>query len=464
MISPGGRFFDELVAIVGSSHVLVDRDVIRTYETDWTTRFVGQALAVVRPGSTAAVSEVLTLCHREGQAVVTQGGNTGLVGGATPMDNALVLSTQRLTRLGAVDSVTAQITVGAGVTLSAVQEAARASGLDAPVDLGARSTATIGGMVATNAGGTRVVRHGMMRAHVHGLEAVLADGTVVSRIGGLLKDNTGYDWPRLLTGSEGTLAVITEVRLGLTPRMGERTVVVVGWNTLADAVCWVAALRQLGHLWSAEVVTASGCRFVAGQLGLSLPGVFTAPYALLVEIDGFAHAIDDVSATLSSGELELAVTEPFVAGPAEGQQGERLWQVRERHTEAINTLGPPVKLDVTLPLHRLDEFVSVLSNIRADAVIFGHVGDGNLHVNVPALGHPERQREAAAVEDQVLHAVAKLGGSISAEHGIGRAKRDLLHLSRSPAELVLFQSLKHALDPQGILNPGCLLPPPSDLG
>ncbi len=464
MTSSDSRVVEELIAIVGPSHVLTDRDVIRTYETDWTTRFSGRAGAVVRPGSTAEASRVLALCFRERQAVVTQGGNTGLVGGATPSNGALVLSTQRLTQVGAVDTNTAQITVGAGVTLSTMQEVARAVGLDAPVDLGARATATIGGMVATNAGGTRVIRHGMMRAHVHGLEAVLADGTVVSRTGGLLKDNTGYDWPRLLAGSEGTLAVITEIRLGLTPRLAERTVVGVGWNTLDDAVHWVAALRRLGHLWSAEVVTARGCRMVADQLGLSIPDAFAAPYTVLVEIDGFDTALDDVGATLGSGELERAATEPSVAGPTQGQQAERLWQVRERHTEAINTLGPPVKLDVTIPLDRLDEFVSVLSNITDDAVIFGHIGDGNLHVNVPALGHLSRHDEALQIEGRVLRAVADLGGSISAEHGIGRAKRDLLHLSRSPAEIMMFHTLKHALDPRGILNPGCLLPAASDLG
>jgi FAD/FMN-containing dehydrogenase len=464
MVSSGSRLIEELVAIVGPTHVLIDRDVIRTYETDWTTRFVGRAISVVRPATTADVSAVLALCSRHGHAVVTQGGNTGLVGGATPMGDALVLSTQRLTDIGDIDTVAAQITVGAGVTLANVQTVARLVGLDAPVDLGARGTATIGGMVATNAGGTRVVRHGMMRAHVHGLEAVLADGTVISRMGGLLKDNTGYDWPRLLTGSEGTLAVITAVRLGLTPCLVERTVVAVGWQSLGDAGRWVAAMRRLGHLWAAEAVTARGCRMVADQLGVNLPDVFASPYTVLLEIDGVDHALDGVAATLSGGELNRAVTEPFVAGPAQGQQAERLWQIRERHTEAINTLGPPVKLDVTLPFSRLDEFVSVLSTIATDAVVFGHVGDGNLHVNVPGLGDPDRHNEAVAVEERVLRAVATLGGSISAEHGVGRAKREMLHLSRSPAELMMFQIIKRALDPRGILNPDCLLRSAGDLG
>jgi FAD/FMN-containing dehydrogenase len=402
----------------------------------------------------------MAVCHRHGQPVVPQGGNTGLVGGATAMGGELVVCTHRLTDVGVVDQRSAQVTVGAGVTLARLQEIARASGLDAPVDLGARGSATVGGMVATNAGGTRAVRFAMMRAHVHGVEAVLADGTIVSRLGGLIKDNTGYDWPRLLAGSEGTLAIISAVRIGLVSALSNRCVVAIGWSTLSDAVHLVAAMRDGGHLWAAEGVTNAGCAIVASRLSLPLAPVFASTYTSLLEVDGYEQCLSELERCEAMGLLSSATTDPVVVGPEQPHQAERLWEVRERHTEAINTLGAPVKLDVTIPLHALDEFVTEVASRCPEAIVFGHIGDGNLHVNIPGLGHPERADEAHLLERSILTLAADLGGSISAEHGIGRAKPEMLHLSRSPEEIGLFRAIKHALDPEGLLNPGCLLTTP----
>src|SRR3954470_22752710 len=235
---------DSLRDAVGAQHVLVDGDLKKSYETDWTGRFTGSACAVVRPASTDEVVAVVRACAASGAAIVTQGGNTGLVGGGVPAGGEVLLSLLRLSELGDVDVAAAQVTVGAGATLSAVQGHARRLGLDVGVDLAARDSATIGGLVATNAGGLHVLRHGSMRAQVAGAEAVLADGTVVSRLAGLAKDNTGYDLVSLLCGSEGTLGIVTKVRLRLVPQLPHRAVALVALPSAAAAVALLPGLRR----------------------------------------------------------------------------------------------------------------------------------------------------------------------------------------------------------------------------
>ncbi|MCW2546427.1 MAG: linked oxidase domain protein [Mycobacterium sp.] len=446
-----------LGSIVGENHVLTDPGLTSSYETDWTGRFHGTAAMVVRPETTEQVSAVLQACGAAGISVVVQGGNTGLVGGGIPAAGEVLLSTTRLSRLEPVDLASGQVTAGAGVRLAALQAHARAAGLDFGVDLAARDTATVGGLVATNAGGIRVIRYGSMHAQLLGLEAVLADGSVVSRLGGLPKDNTGYDLTSLLTGSEGTLAVVTRARLRLVAAEAAHCVALIALGGTAEAIALLAVLREhLGPVLSAaELMFDAGVELVRAGAGLPRPFAAPAPAYLLVECAGRQDPSDVLMEVLSQAHGVIDANVATTADPG-GQRA--LWQYREGHTEAVNAAGIPVKLDVAVPLGELPGLIDVLPGLVKDAAphaaayIWGHLNEGNLHVNV--VGALDA---AEAVEEAVLRAVAQRGGTISSEHGIGRAKAEWLSLSRSPAEIAVMRAVKRALDPTGILAPGVLL-------
>jgi FAD/FMN-containing dehydrogenase len=445
----------QLADVVGADHVLTDPGLRSSYESDWTGRFRGDARCVVRPADTGAVAAVVRLCAEAGVPLCVQGGNTGLVGASVPIDGAVLLSTARLRDLDPVDALSAQVTVGAGVPLATLQQHARAAGLDVGVDFAARESCTVGGMVATNAGGERVLRYGTMRAQLLGVEAVLADGTVVSRLTGLPKDNTGYDVVSLLAGSEGTLGVITKIRLRLVPLLTARVVALVAVDDTSAAVDVVRALRdRLPTLEAAELFYADGLALVREQTGLPAP--FAGDYRafVLVECAARNDPSDDLLAALEECPGVLDAT---VASDARGRHS--LWAYRESHTEAINAAGVPVKLDVAVPLPALADTVDALPAAitgaapAARTILFGHVNEGNLHVNVL-----DAVDAAETVSDAVLKVVASHGGSISAEHGVGRAKREWLHLSRSAEEIAMMRAIKNALDPRGLLNPQVLLP------
>jgi FAD/FMN-containing dehydrogenase len=443
----------ELRLIVGDAHVLVDPSVISSYTSDWTGRFSGSAGCVVRPGSTGEVVDVVLACGRTGVPICVQGGNTGLVGGSVPVDGAVLMSLLRLAEIEPVDVVAGQVTVGAGVTLAALQRVVRAQGLDVGVDFAARDSCTVGGMVATNAGGERVLRYGTMRAQVVGIEAVLADGSVLRRLSGLPKDNTGYDVISLLAGSEGTLAVLTRVRLRLVPLLTARTVALVALAGVAEAVELVTTVRALSSLEAAELFFANGLALVRDQTGASAPFPVAYPVYLLVECARREDPADELLAALdAAGDVVL---DAVAASDPPGRAA--LWSYRESHTESINAAGVPVKLDVAVPLASFAEVCDALpaavAAVAPDArtILFGHVNEGNLHVNVlNALDADE------AVTEAVLRLVASYHGSISAEHGVGRAKRDWLSLSRSAEEIAVMRAIKTALDPANQLNPGVL--------
>ncbi|MGI8875712.1 MAG: FAD-binding oxidoreductase [Egibacteraceae bacterium] len=444
-----------LTAVVGADHVLVDDDVRAPYETDWTGRFRGRARMVVRPADTGEVAGAVRACADAGAAVVPQGGNTGLVGGGVPRDGEVVLSLSRLSGMEPVDTAAGGVVVGAGVTLAALQAHAAAAGLAFPVDLAARDSATVGGLVATNAGGVHVLRYGAMRAHVRGVEAVLADGSVVSHLAGLTKDNTGYHLPSLLTGSEGTLAVVTRACLGLVPTLPARVVALLAVASTADAVAVLARLRaRLPSLEAAEVCYADGIDLVTAHAGLPPPLRTAAPCVLLVECAAHRDPTDELAAAIGDAP---EVTDAAVATDRAGRAA--LWAYRERHTEAVAALGVAHKLDVSVPLGAMAAFEPAVRRRVAEVapgartVLWGHLADGNLHVNVvgPAAEDP-------AVDDAVLGLVAEVGGSISAEHGIGQAKVGWLAATRRATDLAVMRAVKDALDPGGLLNPGVLLP------
>ncbi len=448
---------DELREIVGTAQCLVDPALRASYETDWTRRFHGSASAVVRPGSTSEVAAVLGACSAAGVGVVPQGGNTGLVGGSVPRDGEVVVSLLRLDDIGAIDERAGEVTVGAGATLAKVQDAAHRVGWDVGVDLGARDSATIGGLVATNAGGVNVVRYGSMRAQLLGFEAVLADGSVVERLPGMPKDNTGYDLGGLLAGSEGTLGVITRLRLRLVPALRHRAVCVLGFADAARAVDVAADLRRsLASILALELFTDAGLDLIIRHANVAPPFVPRTPMYLLVEVgsvdsdptDGLLKALE----RLGLGEESAAI-----ASDEAGRH--RLWQLRERHTEVMNAQGVPHKLDVSVPFARYAELVAAAPaavarvDPAARTILYGHVGDGNLHVNI--LG-PEPDDHA--VDDAILGLVVSLSGSVSAEHGIGIAKVGWLVPDRGVNAVRAMRAIKTALDPGNIMNPGVLFP------
>jgi FAD/FMN-containing dehydrogenase len=451
----GERLNTDLATIVGSSHLLTDPQLLAGYVTDWTRRWVGTAVGVVRPGSTEEVAAVVRACAASGLGIVPQGGNTGLVGGSVPMGGELVLS---LTRLAELDPVApdGQVTVGAGATLASVQKHAAAAGWAFGVDLGARDSATIGGMVATNAGGVNVLRFGMMREQVVGIEAVLADGSVVCRMSGLAKDNTGYDLAGLLVGSEGTLGVITAVRLQLVPPLPRQALALLGLSSVAEAVTLTGELRRrLSNITAAELFLVQGLEIVLRRARRPAPFAQRHPAYVLIEC-GDTGA--DPSEALVAALADIGFDGDAVLETDPGAR-ERLWELRERHTESISAEGVPHKLDVAVPVPKIAELVERIGPAVEEVapgthcIVFGHLGDGNLHVNL--LG-PRPEDEAA--DNAVLAVVLELGGTISAEHGIGRAKRRWLVADRGEADVAAMRAIKRALDPGGILNPGVLLP------
>jgi len=442
--------------------VLVDDDLRAPYETDWIRRWTGRAAAVVRPGTAEEVVAVVAWCDANGVAVVPQGGNTGMVGAGVPRDGAsaagspadprpqVVLSLARLTELGEVGGASMQVSAGAGVTLAALQAHARAAGLDAGVDFGARDSAMLGGLVACDAGGIRALRHGTVRARVAGLEAVLADGTVVRRMSGLLKDNAGYDLPALLVGSEGTLGVITRVRWRLVPRHDARALALVPLPSLADAAPLLRAVGpRLPSLDACEFLTDEGLGLVLAHLRLPTPLEPRSPAYVLLDAAADTDPLPELAAALEAAGVEDALIADDTASR------ERLWRLREAHTEAISAAGVPHKLDVGVPLDALAPFCDAVREAMpagARTILFGHLGDGNVHVNV--LG-PDPADET--VDEVVLRLVAEHGGTISAEHGVGVAKARFLHLTRTAGEIAAMRAIKAALDPRATLNPGAVL-------
>ena len=434
-----------IAAVVGAPHVLTG-DATAGFAVDWTRRFQGRTPAVVRPRDTAEVAAVLAMCSQAGIAVVAQGGNTGLVGGGVPLHDEIVLSLTRLTQLGPVDVEAAQVTAGAGVTLQQVADAHPS--LDLGILIASRDSATIGGAIATNAGGLRVLRYGPMRAQLRGIEAVLADGTVLSHMAGLVKDNTGYDYPSLLAGSEGTLAVVTRARLKLVPRPRNLVTAIVGLESLEELHHLARqAVRDVPGLMSAEFFTSTGLDILTEHAGLVPPLPVPAETYLLLEASG-PDALEDLAAVLPD--------RPTAVGESAADRG-RLWAYRERHPEAAGFLGIPVKLDVSVPAAQWVRLASSVADVVADVdpaakvITYGHVADGNVHVNiVPATAADGRH------ENAVFSFVASLGGSISAEHGIGALKARWLPLARSESELALFARIRSALDPACTLNPHVL--------
>ena len=444
---------DRLARVVGDRHALADPDLRASYERDWTGRFGAPAALVVRPADTAEVAAVVRVCAQARVPIVAQGGNTGLVGASVPRHSEVLLSLTRLNEIGAVDQALGQVTVGAGATLAALQAACAAAGHDAGLDFAARESCTLGGVVACDAGGARALSHGTARAHVVGLEAVLADGSVISRMQGLMKDNAGYDLPALLIGSEGTLGIITAVRWRTSAPLPARVTALVPVPSAHDAARLLAALRaEAPSLDRCDFFCDDGLELVLAYQQRSSPIRHRTPIYVIADCAARTDPTDELTAALHDAGIEDALIADDTAGR------ESLWRLREGHTEAINAAGIPHKLDVGIPLAELERFLSDAPQAAARAhpgtrtILFGHLGDGNVHVNL--LG-PAVDDERA--DDAVLELVLECGGTISAEHGVGVAKARWMERARGASELAAMRAIKHALDPLGLLNPGAVL-------
>ncbi len=465
---PPSALIAELRAALGAAHVLTEGD-LAAYELDWRKRFRGKALAVVRPGSTAEVQAVVRSCAAHGTSIVPQGGNTGLVGGGVPdaSGTQVLLSLQRMNRVRGIDAANLTLSADAGCVLQALQQAAHEAGLLLPLSLAAEGSCTIGGNLATNAGGTQVLRWGNARELCLGLEVVTARGECWDGLSGLRKDNTGYDLRDLFIGSEGTLGIITAATLKLAPLPAATLTSLAACASIERCVELLNAARQrLGAgLTGFEVMGRFALDLTARhfpQLPRPLPG---APWTALLELadtEGEAPARRRLEALLGAA-LEAGVVDDAVVAESVAQS-RALWHVRESIPLAQAEEGPNVKHDISLPVSAIPAFVAATDAALERAfpgvrlVNFGHLGDGNLHYNVQAPDGVEARRflaeHEAAVNRLVYDAVAAYGGSFSAEHGIGSLKREELATRKSPVALGMMRAIKAALDPHGVLNPG----------
>jgi FAD/FMN-containing dehydrogenase len=463
---------DTLRTLVGAAHCLTDSTATAPYLTDWRGRYTGTALAVVLPADTAQVAAVVQACVAVGVPIVPQGGNTGLCGGATPLadGNAVVVNLSRLRQIRSVDPANNAITVDAGVTLADVQAAADGAGRLFPLSLASEGSCEVGGVISTNAGGVQVLRYGNTRELVLGLEVVLPDGQIWNGLRALRKDNTGYDLKHLFIGAEGTLGIITAATLKLFAKPRQT---VTAWLAVASPAAAVELLSRLlsvagDRVTAFELISRPSLDLVLQHIpGARDPLPQAHPWYVLVELTDTLISVD--LAAVLEAELATAITDGAVLDgtvAASQAQATALWNLRENISEAQKREGVSIKHDIAVPVSAIPEFLD-----RAGAaleacypglriVAFGHVGDGNLHYN---QSRPHRDENAAFIArteevGRVVHdLVHELGGSISAEHGIGQLKRALLPAYKPAVELELMHRIKYVLDPRGLMNPGKVL-------
>lgn len=442
---------EALSAVVGDRYVTSDQDVLRSLATDHTGRYSGRATALVRPADSGEVSTTLAVCRERGAKVTVQGGRTGLVAGTVPQNDDVLLSTERFTGIGDVDRDELRVTVGAGVTLARLHEVAAGAGLLFGVDIGSRDSATVGGMVATNAGGLHTVRYGNMSAQVAGLEIVLPEGSIVRRSPAVRSDNSGYDLLSLWAGSEGTLGVVTAVDVLLRPIPSHRVCALAGFDSLADVIAAGHRLRPTEGLDALEVIDGRGLQLAVDHLDASVPSGL--PWYLLVELSGNRDRTDELADALSHCDVR---GDPAVGVDNAGRQ--RVWAAREVFADVVGLFGPPVKFDAALPLATLADFAAdaatTVDALTPDAIpiLFGHIAEGNVHFNVL------RCPDDAALYPAVIDLVRKHRGNVSSEHGVGALKRNYLDLTLTPEDITAMWVLKRAFDPENMLNPAVLFP------
>ncbi|MDH1812949.1 FAD-binding oxidoreductase [Comamonas aquatica] len=453
------EFLQALRHTLGAEAVLSGDAVPARYHTDWSGTPPVTPLALVRPRSTEDVSATLRLCHQHRVPVVPQGGLTGLAGAAVPSADCVALSLERMPAIEAIDARSATMTVQAGATLQAVQEAAVDAGLAFGVDLGARGSCQIGGNVSTNAGGNGVLQHGMMREQVLGLEVVLADGTVLPMLRPMIKNNTGYDLKQFFIGAEGTLGVITRVLLRLRPLPQAKATALVALPGFDQALAVLQRMQgRFGNSVAAfELMWDNFVQASVQWQQLQAPLAERHPLLALIDVDGKDEASlrEAVEAVLGDAMEADEVVDAVIAQSQ--TQAKTLWKLREAPAELNTQMHPPVNFDVSLPQAEIGRFAAAIQ-AAFDArwpghhtLFFGHVGDGNLHVSTDGA---TVGGACEAVEAELYRVVGAFHGSVSAEHGIGLHKKPFLALSRTPQELAAMRAIKAALDPLGLMNPG----------
>lgn len=467
--SKDSAFLDQLINLLGVGRVAVDADAKAPFLTDWRGRYTGDALAVVHPGTTEEVAAVLALCSGHGVTVVPQGGNTGLCGGATPLvgSRSVVVNVSRLNRIRALDATNNTLIAEAGCTLAAVQEAA--AGIDRlfPLSLAAEGSCEIGGNLSTNAGGVQVLRYGNTRDLVLGVEVVLPDGRIWNGLRGLRKDNTGYDLKHVFIGAEGTLGIITAAVLKLFPRPRARATAWVDVASPAAAVQLLSALQSRcgDRVTAFEIVAREALELVLKNMSFARAPIATpAPWSVLIELSDTAEdaGLDELLEGELGDAFESGLALDAVLATSLGQAA-ALWALRENISEAQRLEGFSIKHDVSVPVSCIPEFLTLAEQRLlarwpdARIVAFGHIGDGNLHYNLSKADTLDNETfvERTPEINRVVHdLVDELGGSISAEHGLGQLKRDEVTRYKSDVELDLMRALKAAFDPKGIMNPG----------
>ena len=467
-------FFTEAASLLGPKGFTADADSMAPWLTDWRGRFTGRALAMASPASTAEVSSLVRLCAAHGVPIVPQGGNSGMSGGATPDTSgaALLLSLRRMNAISLIDADSRIAVCQAGVILQVLHEAAAQRSLRFPLSLGGKGSATIGGLISTNAGGTQVLRHGSMRALVLGIEAVMADGAVFDQLTVLKKDNRGFDLKQLLIGSEGTIGVVTAATLKLEPAIAARSVLWAGLESLDAARILLLHVQRHagGALEGFEVLPSHSLEAVCRHLpGARRPLAGEHAWHALIELVADADDAETLPARaeklLESAFENGLLTDATLA--ANEAQAEAFWALRDGIAPAERALGPAVQHDVSVPTEHMPAFVrDAVRETEAAwpgtrAIGFGHLGDGNIHFHViapPGIDAAQWQEtDGKAISRQVHDVVARYRGSISAEHGIGQLKRDELARTGDPVALEMLRRVKQALDPRALLNPGKLL-------
>ena len=467
---PAPELLKRFIDIVGQKYAVTDRDLQEPYLVEMRDLFHGTTPVVLRPGSVEEVSAILKLANETKTAIVPQGGNTGLVGGQIPHRGEIILSLTRLNKIREIDTVSNTMTVEAGVTLQNARAAASDADRLYPQLLPSEGTCTIGGNLSTNAGGIAALVHGISRQHAVGLEVVLADGRVLNNLNKLTKDNTGYDLKNLFIGAEGTLGIITAAVLKLVPKPRAVETAYAGVPSPQAAVdlLGIASARLSGGVTSFEMMARNGIEAVIKFDSVSRDPLATVyPWYVLIEVssqkrEGLREVLEEI---LAEGVDKGLVLDATFAESLE--QAKAFWRIRELFGEVQRHIGASIKHDISVPIAKIPEFI-----VEADAAIaklipgattmpFGHVGDGNIHYNAmqpPGMAKQDFLNRWDDVNEVVFGVVKKYNGSISAEHGVGVMKRDILHIYKDPVALDLMRGIKQLLDPNGILNPGKVLP------
>lgn len=454
-------FLTALRAVMPDDRIKTDEDACVHYGRDWTRFIEPKASAVVLPQTVAQVQAVVRLANSHKVPLVVSGGRTGLSGGAVAADGEVVLSLDGLNRVLALDPVGRTITVEAGVVTAQVHEAAAAASLFYPVDFASSGSSQIGGNIATNAGGIRVIRYGLTRDWVLGLKVVTPQGELLTLNHGLIKNNTGYDLRHLMVGSEGTLGIIVEATLKLTAPPPPLQILVLGVPKMQDLMSVLATFQQNLTLAAYEFFSEAALQYVLDHSDLQRPFEEATPYYALIEIEAPSDGVEEEILT----QFEACMEQGWVVDGAISQseaQREALWGLRERISESI-TPKTPFKNDVSVRVAKVPEFLTAIDELVAQSypdfeiVWFGHIGDGNLHLNIlkpDAMTVTEFKAETDRVSEQVYGVVGQFDGSVSAEHGVGLLKKSALKFSKSPEEIALMRQIKTVFDPENILNPG----------